>query len=589
MKKVYLMLAALAVGATSYAQQRVAQDHGEAIPSRDLAEQSANRGGGPVWCEDFASGLPSTWSNVTAAGPVDWKYTTVGHTGAYPSQTLLSTTAGNGWMIVDSDADNFSGGGSEDAQITSDVIDCSSVTGPIKLEFEQYFRRWQADITTVRLTTDGGSTWTDWVINSAVTQAGTPNPDVVTIDITAAIAGNPSNVQVAFWWQGAWDYGWQIDDICISEILPNDVRLFNSTFAASGGAYYQTPIMQAKPLDFAADISNIGINDATNVILGVTGGYTGAAPAIASIPVGTVTNTVVSGTFTPSATGALNFVFGATMDSTDANLANNTESLNMEITDTVYALDNDTYAGQWYNQEASGQSNAFCIGNVYEIFQDQVATSISIYVGDQTAPGAVLVPQLWEYNTVDSTYNLVAWGNDYDITANDLGAWVTIGLNQGYNCTAASGAYLTTAGHYGGQNFMFIGYGTNPGGGGYTLSSDDCATWANQPRTPMVRLNFGPNAPGFNEFANTNVTLGQNVPNPFTSNSTINYTLNDGASVTFELIDVTGKTVMEVNEGRKAAGAHNFVLDGSSLEAGVYFYSIVTEQGRATKQLVVTK
>ncbi|MDG1333027.1 MAG: T9SS type A sorting domain-containing protein [Crocinitomicaceae bacterium] len=172
-----------------------------------------------LWSEDFAAGIPATWSNVTVSGPVDWKYTTVGHTGPYPTDPINSESAANGWLIVDSDGDNFSGGGAEDAQLTTDVIDLTGATTAV-LTFNQMMREWQSDVCIVRVTTDGGSNWTDWILNDGIGQAGTSNPDVFGIDITAAIAGNPANVQIMFWWQASWDYGWQIDDIKILGCQP---------------------------------------------------------------------------------------------------------------------------------------------------------------------------------------------------------------------------------------------------------------------------------------------------------------------------------------------------------------------------------
>ena len=173
-----------------------------------------------LWSEDFANGIPATWSNVTVSGPVDWKYTTVGSSGAFPTAPINSTTEGNGWIIIDSDGDNFSGGGAEDSQLTTDVIDLSGNPNAIYLTFQQNMREWQADTCTVRVTADGGSTWTDWEINNGIGQVGTPNPELQVIDISAAISSNPANVQIQFWWKGAWDYGWQIDDINIYNCLP---------------------------------------------------------------------------------------------------------------------------------------------------------------------------------------------------------------------------------------------------------------------------------------------------------------------------------------------------------------------------------
>jgi len=589
MKKTYMLLAALVISATAFGQQKTAESHGAVEPVRDLDNFD---GRAVIWNEDFASGIPATWSNVTLSGPVDWKYTTVGHTGAYPSASLLSPTSGNGWIIVDSDGDNFSGGGNEDAQLTTDVIDCSGVTGPIKLEFAQYHREWQADITTVRVTTDGGSSWTDWEVNNGVGQAGTPNPDIVTIDITTAIAGNPANVQVMFWWQGAWDYGWQIDDISIAEILPNDVRQYNEELSSGEGTYWETPLAQVKPLTMAADISNIGINSASNVGLSVdvnSGSFTSTS-ATATLAAGDVQNFAVANSFTPSAVGNYTVDFTTAMDSVDDEMANNSFSTSFDVTDSVYAFNNGNYAGQWWDQDdGNGSSNAFLAGCVYEVYADDVATSISAFIGDNSAVGAVLTMHLWELNPVDTSYILVQSTDSYDLLAGDLDGWVTLGLSPAVPVTTSVGQYLVTVEHFGGPSAIWIGYGSNAGGGGYTLSSDDGGiTWGNNPRAYMVNLNLSENHVGIEDL-NSNVALGQNMPNPFSTTTTINYELNTASAVTFEVVDVTGKVIYTSFEGSKSAGAHNMNFNAETIGAGLYFYSIITAEGRTTRQMVVTK
>jgi len=315
-----LMLAAIGSG---FAQNtKTVQRHGESLPAVWYNQNQTK--GAVIFSEDFASGIPATWDNTTVSGPVDWKATTVGHTGDYPTASLQSTTSSNGWILVDSDADNFSGGGVEDAQLTTPIIDCSGFAN-VKVEFQQMFRRWQQDTTTIRITTDGGTTFTDYQINQTITQAGTDNPDFVNIDITSAIVGDPTNVQVQFRWQGAWDYGWQIDDFAVKEIDPNDI-IIKKTSLSEDVTYYKVPSSQVQPLFFNAFAENIGFNEQTNVVLDVdvndgTGSvFTGASAATALLAVGTSDSLAVSTTFSPTAIGNYDVAFNVAQTEMDDGL-----------------------------------------------------------------------------------------------------------------------------------------------------------------------------------------------------------------------------------------------------------------------------
>jgi flagellar hook assembly protein FlgD len=83
------------------------------------------------------------------------------------------------------------------------------------------------------------------------------------------------------------------------------------------------------------------------------------------------------------------------------------------------------------------------------------------------------------------------------------------------------------------------------------------------------------------------IRLAQNFPNPANGTTTISYELAQAGNVTLEVYDVTGKKVMEVNAGQTAAGQHNFVLDANSLNAGLYNYSLVVNDTRVTKTMMV--
>jgi hypothetical protein len=587
MNKIYLSTLLTLFSISLFAQQKVASEHGEAIPA--LQEENAQRGGNIIWSEDFSGGIPATWTNTTVAGPVDWKYTTVGHTGAYPTAALASTTAANGWIIVDSDADNSSGGNPEDARLVTERIDLTGFTN-VKLQFEQMFRRWQNDITTVSLSTDSVS-WTDFVLNGSITQTGTPNPDLVNIDISG-VAANSDTLYIMFWWQGAWDYGWQVDDISVREILSNDVSIKNEAFH-SIVEYYMTPTTQVTALTFSATVENVGLASQTNVGItldlndGASSVFSGTSNLVPSLSPFTDDSVTVGGTYTPSGIHTYTATYNAIQDETDDEPSNNMNALIFQTTDTVYAIDNDIYGGQWWNQETTpGNSAPFHIGAIYEIYNDEDVSSFSVFVGDQSTVGVPFLIKIYEFEAATGAWNWLAETDIFTVTAPELGTWVTYPPLQATSLLAGT-TYMVAVEHFGGPDALYIGYGTNSARG-YTQSSDDGATWNNQPRCPMLRLNL--DAPvGIGENENNTILVGQNMPNPSNGITQINYSLTEMADVTLNIVDLAGKTVMHLDRGTVAEGSHTINLNAENLSEGAYFYTLTANGYSVTKKMIIAK
>ncbi|MFN3916598.1 MAG: T9SS type A sorting domain-containing protein [Flavobacteriales bacterium] len=586
MRKIYLSLfAALTVGLAA-AQQKTAQNIGEAIPAKEVYSSAPSRGA-TIWSEDFANGIPTAWTNTTITGPVNWKYTTVGHTGGYPTAALISSTSNNGWILVDSDADNFSGGGPEHATLTTDAINCTGFAN-VKLEFQQMFRRWTSEVTSV-FVSNNGTNWTQFVLNGSVTQAGTPNPDYVNIDISA-IAGNQSTVYIRFSWQGSWDYGWQIDDVAVKEIDNNDILIKKPTFSDEI-QYYRIPLAQVQPQYYAAFVENIGLQAQTNVNVdvvvndGVSNVFTGTSNTVASMASWTQDSLYLANTYTPSALGTYSVNYTANQSETDEDPTNNSIALSYAVTDTVYAIDNGVYGGQWWNQDDGSGSAPFIIGAIYEIVANSVVSSISVFVGNNTAIGVVLNPYLYLDNN-DGTFNYIQAAQDINVDANNRGTWVTVPLLAPAQVNSGS-YYLAAVEHFGGSGAAYIGYSTNTSLRGSTVSSSDGGgTWANQPRTPMIRLNMNPSV-GLKE--NTLISNMSVFPNPASNDFTLSYNLTESSSVVVTITDISGRVISSKNKGTLPAGNHLDVVSVNSLSQGIYNVSIATKDAIKTTKLVVTK
>ncbi|MEQ8324803.1 MAG: T9SS type A sorting domain-containing protein [Vicingaceae bacterium] len=81
-----------------------------------------------------------------------------------------------------------------------------------------------------------------------------------------------------------------------------------------------------------------------------------------------------------------------------------------------------------------------------------------------------------------------------------------------------------------------------------------------------------------------NITV---YPNPINEVAYIEYTLLSESHIALKINDLTGKSVSYRNVGKKSTGNHKIIFDASTLNSGLYFYSLVTDKGNLTGKIVV--
>ncbi|HET6244283.1 MAG: T9SS type A sorting domain-containing protein [Bacteroidetes bacterium] len=86
-----------------------------------------------------------------------------------------------------------------------------------------------------------------------------------------------------------------------------------------------------------------------------------------------------------------------------------------------------------------------------------------------------------------------------------------------------------------------------------------------------------------------NISNFNNHPNPVKNQTTITYSLESSSQVELIIYNIAGKEIMNVKQGFKTKGNHNINLSMDKVNSGVYFYSLVTENKRETKKMVVVK
>jgi rhamnogalacturonyl hydrolase YesR len=83
--------------------------------------------------------------------------------------------------------------------------------------------------------------------------------------------------------------------------------------------------------------------------------------------------------------------------------------------------------------------------------------------------------------------------------------------------------------------------------------------------------------------------LDQNFPNPFTTTTTLYYSVPESALVKLEVFNTLGQKVQTVVHERKEAGNYNATLRFGSLPAGVYFYSLTANGEQKVKKMTLVR
>lgn len=157
------------------------------------------------------------------------------------------------------------------------------------------------------------------------------------------------------------------------------------------------------------------------------------------------------------------------------------------------------------------------------------------------------------YKTTNAGVNWYRWNNGMD-EASIVTEMVAI------DSLSTRGRYYIIAATYGRSMFM------------REVSGDD----------PIGISNLNTNIPsGF--------SLKQNYPNPFNPVTKIDFYLNESLNSRLVVFDYLGRQIKTLHDGRLSQGSHSFDFDGSELSSGIYFYSLISEEFKLTKSMVLLK
>ncbi|MEO8086719.1 MAG: T9SS type A sorting domain-containing protein [Bacteroidota bacterium] len=498
-----------------------------------IAIQCFHMNGQSFFSEDFASGIPGSWTNVDNSGNnVLWRATTTGALNQAvpvdPHLSTIGTSASNGYLILDSDSAGLVL--TENSDLTTAAINCSGHS-IVYLSFNEYFAQFGSSQGIVKVSNDNIN-WVD-VHNAEtglVADSGTANPYPVEIDISAT-AANQATVYIRFNYIGAYDYWWFVDDVQLLE--PSATDLSVNSIVELDTEYTRIPLSQATALNLSAEIKNVGLSSTASgtallelVDAGSTLTVFSEVVNLQSLSPGNSQTVVPSMAFSPPAAASYYSRVTVTIAG-DGNAGNNTMlSDNVMVSDSVYSRDDDAISG--VQQIGSGAGEDGIAGQNFMVNTIVDLTSVTVFLQDTFSFSASGTPL---FLTVHPQAN--------NATAPDsamvLAVTDTLMLYPG--TIPAGGAFFTLPIQGGSIHLMpglyFIGFheDADPIPMGITSSKySPGAVWVHANSLPdgwaraedfgfqfayMIRANFGMVPDGVDELSkNINVTI---FPNPSSS------------------------------------------------------------------------
>lgn len=623
MKKAYLVLGSVMAAGMLFAQApTVANQYSfaktEKYPARGISvvenriESNQNRA--EYYSEDFDAlttlNGSEGWTAVLETGTANFKLTNTGHFNS-PGNTFiipdLASTTPTQWIVIDSDGDGTSYSNPERAALVSPVIDLQAASAPanVKLEFEQFFAEWGGNITDetedscfVGVSTDGGATWNEVEINANVGREGRPNPELFQVNIADWVAADPTNVQIRFRWAGAWNYGWQIDNVKIVD-LENDevaasVAYTRNIYDANNYQiqYAQVPLSQAHQVSLGCVAKNLGYNTANNIgvnyrVLDNVGTVVNSGStttenltSLTAGPLGESDTIWFNTSWTPSAVGDYTIEMVVTHNAADENTSNDTITAPYFVTDFIYAREHGPITGGISNF-ASNNDGEFKMGVMFEIFADVDIYGIN-FVLDTALVGDLMFTELRKFNGTDWDY--VNQTNDYTISESDFDNEVVAILPSSESATAGD-LYLALYAHYGttagglaptigasGTDFDgVLGYGVNVNSGAVTGLAD--------PIVPKIRLNLDP-ALSINSVENE--VKFSVFPNPANEELNVVISSAEAGKTSIVVRDLTGKIISNQQLGTVASIQTK--INTEDLASGVYFVEVMNGSNKTVKK-----
>jgi hypothetical protein len=521
-----------------------------------------------ILVDDFSN--PANWviDHDSTACSLDWQIGVNSCQGSYPIDDILSTTAANGYAMIDSDAYGGATGGYEVEDCWLTMANPVNLNGypNIDLEFETQHKIWYSCEPYVVVGIGDGSGNVIWPDLDPYTDISmmdnvfkvfpgwsvpveTTNPQLITINISSALVGLTStelaDIYIRFHWTGTWGYACFVDDVSISETPNNKVVSSDEvmggwwigyqTVGGLGQDYTFNPMSQAaaNPYAFESVLRNGGIatqdvtmhvevtEDATAINVFSSTSY------VLTLATGEQDTVAANATFAPTSGGLYNIEMWSEADSAGAGLVfTNTDitTKTTEVTDYVYGKDMNSYDGSWRLSRTGLNYGGFEIGADYDIYANTDLYSIDVFIADYSIPGTEVYATLYEIDP----WGVPIWldiSDDYTLQAGEPGTWINIPFLSSQPLSQGTGYCITIGGYMHPVDSAGVGVS---GIGTYSFDrlfdkdgwyQNGAPLWYTIGDIPMLRMNFDP------------ATQSYGCTDPLATNYDSTATVDDGSCV----------------------------------------------------------
>ncbi|MCX6227259.1 MAG: T9SS type A sorting domain-containing protein, partial [Bacteroidia bacterium] len=545
---------------------------------------------------------------------------------------LNSTTRENGFLAIDLDRLNAGRAYTDmlyaNSSITLPLMNFSTHPSVI-MSLEQMFKYFNTPRMVIEVSNDNGGHWAEFDLKMGtargINTSNLPNNQVANFSANISdVAAGQSAVTIKITWSGSMLYFWMLDDLTFKEGWDYDLKmnyvqaqLVDSNPDASAGFMYMMPKTQLLPIGlFEGSVINYGEIEQTNVRLqaeifknGVSR-YKESSNSLSYLYSSDPADTLsINKSYTPVDYGHYQMVLEMKSDEADQNPDNNRKSFFFHVTDSVFARTPDVSEADespwrdYYQYPHEGDLMAA----EFDPIADCEASSISAYISKanigadfkfvlmEIIPVAGQQPTTIELlttpmMTVDSTLLKQGW---VTLPLDPDGQGEKMKAGKKYLAAVQFWTYITADNLINRKNAFWLG-STKSYPGSYDKQwgyETDNSSWKNGSSfNKMIRLNINNHENLVDGILANGLenSLGQNYPNPFSTETQIDYNLAREARVAVEIRDVTGKLVQVIEEGRKPAGLHYVVIRNSNLDAGIYFYTLKAGGAGITRRMVVS-
>lgn len=562
-----------------------------------------------IWESTFDSSAEWVIDHDIMDCSIDWKIGNDTCQGPFYIDTILSTSANDGWAMIDSDEYGSLTGGNdlEDAWLTTATPLDLTGTPNVIVEFETFYKRYNYERPYLVVGIGdglGNVTWPD--LNPSTDISGmnnvfdifpnwpdvtfSDNPQKIRINISSALTGATNEIYFRLNWTGRWGYAWFVDDFKVLEQAQDDILITNTWVInenTNGIQYAMTPIDQVEPnWSIGADVFNFGVNDQTNVDFEAD--FTSFTISDSKSLIES-DSTYSLGTIEPQTlpVGLYEGIFNVISDQETggAEFGNNVVLRNFEITDSLYAIDGVGVHPVSELKTSSIGTNTFYnspddlyVGSMYHIKQGSLVSGVRVMLASGTEEGAWIFGSIIDSTDYWKTHpNSIETSIEHYITPNDL--------SNGYvDAYFASPIMLDAGVYYAAARLYSNNYSSNINViNDLTVEQPSYAsavhyngvTYSNG-NAIGVRLLMNGGWLSINEDTLNDIKL---YPNP--SKGIVNIQSNQVDNYNVEVYDLVGNLIF------KTTKQGDSIINLSSFVNGVYVVKISTKENLVSKRIVI--